>query len=226
MPTAVLFDGAYFIKRFQVLSKVPQKNDPAYVAKAIHAMALEHVRKCKHGSTPETLYRIFFYDCVPYSDKINNPISKRCINFSKTHIAKFRHELHTELKKRRKVALRLGYLKYNQKWMIYPRKVKELIAHKITIDDLTGEDVFPELKQKTVDMKIGIDITCLALKRLVKRIILVAGDGDFVPAAKLARKEGIDFILDPMWGNIDENLHEHIDGLTSVFFNKKIGNGY
>ncbi|MFD2722216.1 NYN domain-containing protein [Ignatzschineria indica] len=47
-------------------------------------------------------------------------------------------------------------------------------------------------------MKIGIDISSLTLKKLVKQIILIAGDADFVPAAKLARREGIDFILDPM----------------------------
>ena len=43
-------------------------------------------------------------------------------------------------------------------------------------------------------MKIGIDITWLSLKRLVKQIILISGDSDFVPASKLARREGIRFI--------------------------------
>ena len=44
----------------------------------------------------------------------------------------------------------------------------------------------------------------------------VAGDADFVPAAKLARREGIDFVLDPMWLKIPNDLNEHIDGLRSV----------
>lgn len=39
---------------------------------------------------------------------------------------------------------------------------------------------------------------------------------DFVPAAKLARREGVDFILDPMWASIRPDLYEHIDGLRSV----------
>jgi uncharacterized LabA/DUF88 family protein len=56
----------------------------------------------------------------------------------------------------------------------------------------------------------------MAFKRQVDQIILVAGDSDFVPAAKLARREGIDFILDPMWAPIRDDLHEHIDGLRSV----------
>lgn len=71
------------------------------------------------------------------------------------------------------------------------------------------------LRQKGVDMRIGIDIASLALKRQVDAIILVAGDSDFVPAAKLARREGIDFILDPMWQKVKPDLFEHIDGLQS-----------
>ena len=64
-------------------------------------------------------------------------------------------------------------------------------------------------------MKIGLDIASLAYKRQVDQIILIAGDSDFVPASKLARREGIDFILDPMWAEIKDTLFEHIDGLKS-----------
>jgi len=51
---------------------------------------------------------------------------------------------------------------------------------------------------------------------MVKKIILVSGDSDFVPAAKLARREGIDFVLDPMWKHIEPQLWEHIDDLKST----------
>ena len=61
-------------------------------------------------------------------------------------------------------------------------------------------------------MRIGLDIALMAFKRQVDQIILVAGDSDFVLAAKLACREGIDFI-DPMWAAIWDDLHEHIDGL-------------
>lgn len=64
-------------------------------------------------------------------------------------------------------------------------------------------------------MKIGVDIASLAYKKQVNQIILIAGDSDFVPAAKLARREGIDFVLDPMWSNIREDLFEHIDGINT-----------
>lgn len=71
------------------------------------------------------------------------------------------------------------------------------------------------LRQKGVDMRIGIDIASLALKKQVDTIVLVAGDSDFVPAAKLARREGIDFVLDPMWQQVNPDLFEHIDGMQS-----------
>lgn len=41
-----------------------------------------------------------------------------------------------------------------------------------------------DVKQKGVDMRIGIDISSLAFKKQVDRIILISGDSDFVPAAK------------------------------------------
>ena len=76
-------------------------------------------------------------------------------------------------------------------------------------------------QQKGVDMRIGIDIASLAYKKQVDQIILIAGDSDFVPAAKLARREGIDFILDPMGAVIRPDLFEHIDGLESPWKNTK-----
>jgi len=79
--------------------------------------------------------------------------------------------------------------------------------------------LYYDISQKGVDMKIGLDVASLAYKGLVKRIILISGDSDFVPAAKLARREGIDFILDPMWSNIHDDLYEHIDGLHSTVRN-------
>ena len=64
-------------------------------------------------------------------------------------------------------------------------------------------------------MMIGVDIASVTFKKQVDRIILVSGDSDFVPAAKQARREGIDFILDPMRTQIKPDLFEHIDGIRT-----------
>lgn len=74
-------------------------------------------------------------------------------------------------------------------------------------------------------MKIGIDIASLAYKKQVDQIILISGDSDFVPAAKMARREGIDFILDPMRAPIKDDLFEHIDGLETPWGNKTSRSG-
>jgi uncharacterized LabA/DUF88 family protein len=66
-----------------------------------------------------------------------------------------------------------------------------------------------------VDMKLGLDVASLAFKRQVNQIVLVAGDADFVPATKLARREGIDVVLDPMGGTPAADLLEHVDGVRN-----------
>ena len=85
---------------------------------------------------------------------------------------------------------------------------------------MTEDDVRLDLRQKGIDVKLGSDIATLAYKKLVDRIILISGDSDFVPAAKIARIEGIDFILDPLWSNINQDLHTHIDGLETKITKK------
>ena len=211
MPTAILIDGDFFLKRHRFIYGTMK---PSEIAQSMHKMCLDHLN---WKDDRRELYRIFFYDCPPLSKKAHNPLTKEAIDFSRTHVAAFRLELHNELRKLRKVALRLGYLnEWSGYWAITPEKTKELLDHKISINDLKPEDVHYEVRQKGVDMRIGLDIASMAYKKQVDQIILVAGDSDFVPAAKLARREGIDFILDPMWSHIRDDLFEHIDGLRSV----------
>jgi len=83
--------------------------------------------------------------------------------------------------------------------------------------NLTSNDLRLGLRQKGVDMRIGPDISTLTLKKQVDTIILVTGDSDFVPAAKLARREGVEFLLDPLWQSVRDDLHEHVDGVVSGF---------
>ena len=64
-------------------------------------------------------------------------------------------------------------------------------------------------------MKIGIDMASLSFKHQVDQIVLIAGDSDFVPASKLARREGVDVVLDPLEQSVKDDLFEHIDGLRS-----------
>jgi uncharacterized LabA/DUF88 family protein len=222
MPTAILVDGAFFIKRFR---KIEPENayDAARAAELVHRWALAHLAPAaKPGGNGQTralrreLYRVFFYDCPPLDKKYHNPVSKRSVDFALSKEAIFRKELHRQLLTKRKLALRMGHLSKDIRWTIKPDKIALMLKGLLQVDELSSDDVRIDTKQKGVDMRIGVDVASLAFKKQVDQIVLIAGDADFVPAAKLARREGIDFILDPMWQSIPEGLMEHIDGLRST----------
>jgi uncharacterized LabA/DUF88 family protein len=210
--TAILVDGAFFLKRYRCIYKI-KNPDPKRTANDLWQMCISHLAQ-KDGK--HDLYRIFYYDCMPYAGKHHNPISGKAIDFSRTPQYKFQCDFFEEMKKKRKVALRLGAIGTNNSWQIKPNVLKQLLAKKIAVDDLKDSDVYLDLSQKMVDMKIGLDIASITLKKQVTQIILISGDSDFVPAAKLARREGLDIVLDPMWNCIKPHLFEHIDGLKSI----------
>ena len=134
----------------------------------------------------------------------------------KTDVYKWTTAFFNEIKKQRKFALRLGKLTTPKAYELKPNAAKDLLNRTRAIDELKKVDFRLATEQKGVDMRIGLDIASLAYKHLVDQIILIAGDSDFVPAAKLARREGIDFILDPMGQGITPDLSEHIDDLRTL----------
>jgi uncharacterized LabA/DUF88 family protein len=215
MATAVFVDAGFFLKRFPTVYPGRDPADAAAVARALHGMALDHLT---HKGEPQRrdLYRIFVYDCPPLTKKTQRPISATPLDFSKSDVARFRLRLHEELKSLRKVALRLGRLQEFGSWKLHPIALKALLRGGRAFAELTDDDFSYDVRQKGTDMRIGIDIASVALKKQVDQIVLVSGDADFVPAAKLARREGVDFILDPMWHPVPADLHEHIDGLRST----------
>ena len=173
----------------------------------------KHIKDEKAGAE---LYRVFYYDCPPSSKRIYHPFLKKQINLGLSDQYKWANNFFHELMHQRKFALRLGRLAEEQAYYnITPSAMKKLLNGTISINDLSESDFSIDMKQKGVDMRIGIDISSIAFKKQADRIILISGDSDFVPAAKQARREGIDFILDPMRTAIKEDLYEHIDGIRT-----------
>lgn len=215
--TAILVDGGFYRERAKSLANVKSPKE--------RADELEHYCQSHLYDKYEqrSLYRIFYYDCPPIENGVNvyNPLTQRSLNLGKTDNGKWMKEFLEELKHRRKFALRLGRLGTRKNnaitYNLKPESTKALLNGTKKIDDLTDSDLEMNVTQKGVDMKIGVDIASMAFKKQVQQIILIAGDGDFVPAAKLARREGIDFILDPMGNHIPDDLYEHIDGLKSKY---------
>lgn len=213
---AVLIDGGFFVKRMRHLEP-HNAYDAKRMADCAWRFALLHLSQQINGQKAhDHLYRIFFYDCEPVQKKMHNPISRKSVDFSKSDEAVFRLALHKELIKKRKVALRLGKLSSDVDWIFKPSIAQDLLKGRKALADVTDADVILSVRQKGVDMRIALDISSITLKKQANRIVLISGDSDFVPAAKFARREGIDFILDPMWQRIPDDLNEHIDGLRSV----------
>lgn len=211
MKTAILVDGGFFKKRIETIYG---HLDPEALAGRLLSQCYCHI-KHQSKSHPE-LYRIFYYDCPPLDKKVTHPLTHEMIDYSKKDSYKEASAFLDILKQKRKVALRLGKLSGDGSNFIIPSKiVKKLCSGELSFDNLKANQFKLDVRQKGVDMRIGVDIASLAYKHQVDQIILIAGDSDFVPAAKIARREGIDFILDPMWNQVSPDLMEHIDGLYS-----------
>lgn len=209
--TAILVDGAFYRKRAFYLYG---DKSPSDRANELEYYCKRHIREEKEDKA--FLYRVFYYDCPPMKKKVYHPLLNKQIDFEKTDDYKWANDFFKELSHKRKFALRLGRLAEEQAhFNIRPESMKKLLNGTIDISSLTQSDFVLDLKQKGVDMRIGIDISSLAFKKQVDRIILISGDSDFVPAAKHARREGIDFILDPMRTPIKEDLFIHIDGMRT-----------
>lgn len=207
--TAILVDGGFYRKRARQLWG---EKTPAETADGLFTYCKRHLSE--HGRKHD-LYRIFYYDCPPIEKQLYHPLLQRTTDLSRTPQSKWMKAFLEDLKQKRKVALRLGILDdNNSECQIRYDVLKKLCAGKIQISDLSEADFQPNIKQKGVDMKIGVDIASLAYKKQVDQIVLIAGDSDFVPAAKLARREGVDFVLDSLNAPIKEELFEHIDGLN------------
>ncbi len=163
MRTAFLIDGGFFLKRYRRLCGGRR---PDEVATALHRMCLDHLRDPWRGAPNQSeLYRIFYYDCPPIDKKVHNPITGKALDFSKTALSRWRQSFFEELKKRRKVAVRMGYLAHRSgHWDLSQDALKRLLRKEITIDDLTEDDVRYAMRQKGVDMRIGLDIASLAYK--------------------------------------------------------------
>lgn len=220
---AIFVDGGFYRKR---ATHLWGKKSPDKRSNELYAYCMEHVKhsnKDALSTSKRELYRIFYYDCDPLSKVVYHPLLQDNIDFKKRDTYQWTLDFFDCLKEKRKMCFRKGYLMDSDAtFMLKPDVMKKLLAKQISIEDLSENDFTPSWRQKGVDMKLGVDVASVAYKKQVDQIILIAGDSDFVPASKVARREGIDVILDPMWlPSVAENLREHVDGVYSCWTKKK-----
>ena len=147
---------------------------------------------------------------------IVHPLTRAAIDYSTLPGTRWSNDFFRYLVEKRKVALRMGELaESTASYVLKDSSLRDLLSGSKNISNLQESDFRIDVKQKGVDMRIGLDVASLAQAHLVNQIVLIAGDSDFLPVVKMARKSGIDVLLDPMKQFPKRNMQEHVDGIES-----------
>lgn len=134
----------------------------------------------------ESLFRVIYYDCDPFSGTVKNQISGTIKTFTP------RHSFLNQLAQQEFVAVRKGVLKFRG----WNRTDASLKAHAAAAaagnpaPALTDNDFRPNFEQKGVDLRIGLDMINNHLNSN-DLMILITGDTDLIPALKIVRTKGI-----------------------------------
>lgn len=153
------------------------------------------------------LLRIYYYDAPPAQGVMTNPMDASQLDLQATELCRAAMSLHADLRSAPNVALRMGEVLVNG-WRVSEYAIDRLAK---AAGPLAPRDLRPNLKQKGVDIRIGLDIARLALNDTVRSLVVVTADTDFVPAFKFARREGIRVFLDTLGCQVRPELIEHSD---------------
>jgi len=208
--TAIMVDGGFYRTRARSLwgDVSPEKR-----AKEMMDYCHKHIN---NSPEPRDLHRIFYYDCPPLDIKLSHPLTGKTVNTAMLPSNNWSTGFHNALREQAKLALRMGELSLGHaKYILKPSTVSDLIDSKLDIKNITEDDFITNVKQKGVDLRIGLDAASLAYGRYVNQIILIAGDSDFIPVAKMARRNGLIIILDPLQNHVKPSFIEHVDGIES-----------
>lgn len=172
----------------------------------------EFAKKCVLDG--EELFRIYCYHCPPYAMTEQHPLTRKPVHFKQSATYTTMSALHRELAIKDNVALREGEISFNG-WALTKQAAQDIAKSGRAVQET---DFHPDLKQKRVDIKIGLDVAWLSSKAIVDRIVLVTGDSDFIPAMKFARREGVQVILVTMDQHVKNDMRVHADEVRSVTF--------
>lgn len=179
-PTAVLIDAGFIWKAGRrILGQAWTPDDVVALARA-----------CLKED--ERLFRIFFYDCLPFDGERIHPATSLRVNYKDNEFNTKRSDFLKELAQRDFIAFRKGRLSHKG-WKLRSGVLDAVLSGKK--ESITAEDVIEDFQQKRVDMKMGLDVAWMSSRRLVEKIILIGSDTDYIPAMKHARREGTQVII-------------------------------
>ncbi len=133
------------------------------------------------------LLRCVYFNCLPYLSQSPTPEEQEAY--------RKKEGFYQRLQKLERFEVKLGRLAYRG------------------MDESSGK---PVLEQKQVDVLLAIEMVYASARRSVDTIILLSGDGDFLPAVELVKREGLTFGLahGPRSGSqltVQEDLWEAAD---------------
>lgn len=198
---AVLVDGGFIKKKLQQrhghFPTVTEIQTEVDRIKA-HALLKDYV-----------LLRVYFYDAPPASGVLTNPLDRTRVDLAKTPHYASNVSLQQTLEMQADFALREGETVVHG-WGLGSRALASLTRASRALE---AADLVPNIEQKGVDLRIGLDIARLSLRNLVDIIVVVTGDSDMVPAFKFARREGVRVYLDHMGHGVKRELKAHTDAV-------------
>lgn len=204
---AILLDGAFVnVKLKALLRRFPTSQDIVDLCESVKG----------HPDFSELqLLRSYFYHAPPARGKLTNPLDRKEYELGSTSAAQQNEGLLDTLEMRDNFALRLGQAKAHG-WRLGSGALRSL---QDSARQIAAEDLVPNITQKGVDLRIGLDIARLSLTNSVQAIVVVSGDSDLVPAFKFARREGVRVYLDHLKHGVMRDLKAHADIVLDVALN-------
>lgn len=196
---AILLDGGF-------VTKVLQFRNKSFPGSAEVEAECQRVIASPHLAGYDLL-RIYFYDAPPATGVIKNPIDGSLLDLAKTKIFASHESLLDKLELSPNFAVRRGEV-LSRGWKLGKAAMHQLTK---TPRQVGPRDFVPNIEQKGVDLRIGLDIARLALCKLVDVIVIMSGDSDLVPAFKFARREGVRIYVDHLGSPVRRDVKAHAD---------------
>jgi hypothetical protein len=196
---AILVDGAFLVKTLsRKLKAFP----------TVAQVDAECARIRNHADLRQLdLLRIYYYDAPPVSDTLTNPIDGTVLDLANSPVFIRNTQFLNDVEVLPNFAVRRGEA-VARGWKIGKNALRKLLKNPASPQ---ASDLQPNIQQKGVDLRIGLDIARLSLRQLVQVIVVVTGDSDLMPAFKFARREGMRVYLDHMGAPIRPVLKAHAD---------------
>lgn len=153
------------------------------------------------------LLRIYFYDAPPASVSLRNPIDGTTLDLASTAVHTQHSQLLDQIELLPNFAIRRGETVVRG-WKFGQKALASMLKSPRTP---VAKDFVPNVQQKGVDLRIGLDVARLALRGDCHAIVFVGGDSDMVPVFKFARREGVRVYLEHLGLPIRRELRAHAD---------------